>query len=194
MLEYVYKLNLPPVTEYFKDTVDNMEDLLTDTGSEDPNRWYKGPKNIQTMFNPITLKGLRLNKFLLFFKTEGSTGPVHVEDLFYIKEANEPCQWAINWVYQGHGTTEYWNTDHVNSGVHVKNTATNTAQLFDCVPTVATPDKTYHMQAPNAYLVNTSVPHRVTGYDNKYTFSLRPQRLTLTWNQVVSILQEYIVV
>jgi hypothetical protein len=194
MLEYVYKLNLPPVTEYFKDTVDNMQELLTDAESFDPNRWYKGPINVKSVFNPITLNGFRLNQFLLFFKTEGATGAIHVEDLFYIKEAHEPCQWSINWVYQGNGTMDYWNTEHVGEGTHTKNPATNTPQNFACVPTVATPDKTYHIQAPSAYLVNNSVPHRVTGYNNKYVFSLRRQRLTMSWDQVVDTLQQYIVV
>jgi hypothetical protein len=163
MSEFVYKLDLPPL-----DTI-----LL------EPNKLFSNsitfnqyaPKDI---LKPewLNWQDLSWDFSLFFYKTDGDTGIIHIDG---------PGVWGINWVYNGYGKMDFWNLEEVETTYELTSLST---PRYRCA-TKTKPIKTYNTD-PGAYLVNASIPHRATGYNQRYTLSLRSYSSKLSWLQAVN--------
>ena len=184
MKEFIYKLNLPSITDVLLPGA--FETLFKD----------KGKVGYQT-FHPkgylkpewLTFNSMNWEAVSLFYKNN-YTGDIHIDEAKAVHAYSERANFAINWIHGGEGTLEYWLHEDVKfsepfidpSGVHKR---------IDCF-TDKPPFKTYNM-SPGAYLVNTSITHRGSGTGERYAFSMRSYTVRKPWDNIVSLFENYII-
>lgn len=162
----MYKLNLPP-----------LDEILTDEGKE--KLLIGGEEVLYNQYHPaglvkpewLTWRGLEWD-FVNFFYKNNFQGIIHIDG---------PTVWGINWIYNGHGTMEYWLPEDVKQRPAAFDGVGNRSK---CV-TEKPPIKIY-TTTPGAYLTNAAIPHRPTGYNGRYAFSLRCYANPITWKEAIT--------
>jgi hypothetical protein len=172
MSEFIYKLDLPQLDEILSD--EGKAELLV--GAEKPMYKQYHPKNL---VKPewLTWAGIEWD-FVNFFYKNNHTGILHVD-------GHGAGLWGINWIYNGYGIMEYWRPEDVEESPpeydHLG------SKLSKCT-TNKDPFKIYEI-LPGAYLTNAEIPHRPSGFNGRYAFSLRCYANRLTWDQAVNKFQ-----
>lgn len=166
----MYKLNLPP-----------LDEILSDEGRA---KLFVGKDEyLYQLYNPkeilkpewFKLDDIEWNSALFFYKNN-STGILHID---------VPGVWGINWIYQGHGTMEYWTHGGVEFITTEPDAKGNT--LTTCTA-IKAPIKIYETP-PGVYLTDASYPHRASGYAGRYALSLRCYSNLTSWDYAVNKFQ-----
>jgi hypothetical protein len=166
MNDLVYKLNLPPLTDILLDGV--AETLFKDT-TKSAHRNYHPAELLKKEW--LAWQNVEWN-FVNFFYKDNATGIIH---------SDGPASWAINWIHQGHGVLKFWYPQPEEILPASVDELNNIRYVYDINRPA---DKEYTMY-PGAYLVNTSLPHLPSGYNNRYAFSLRSYtRPTPPWSAI----------
>jgi len=155
MSEFMYKLDLPPLNEIL--TQQAQTELLVGK-TKAIYKHYHDPKEL---IKPewLTWRGLNWD-YVIFFYKHNYQGIIHVDG---------PGVWAINWVYNGSGTMEYWSPEDVTQlPADLDEVGGKRSECF----TNKDPVKIYKTP-PGAYLTDAASPHRASGYNGRYAFSLR---------------------
>jgi hypothetical protein len=178
-MEYVYKLNLPPLDQVLREERVSMLDVATDH----PRYRTQDPS---TLFKPewLTFNGINWDFSLYFFKPTGFKGRVHTDAI------NPDLRvWGINWVYGASGLLNLWDPENIQPFEK---------KIDECghpiwnYPTDIPPDRSYHMD-PGAYLVNVRSPHQPISHGVRHCLSLRCcKAYDISWEQVVEMFRDYI--
>lgn len=187
MTEFVYKLNLPPLTEILLDTA--KEKLFNAKHEAE----HSHITDLKSYLKPewLTFNGITWNIVSFFYKSN-YTGLIHIDEQVRAHLPHERSSWGINWIHGGSGILEYWLPEDIIFSPP-ETDETGDYKRIQC-STNKPPYRTYNM-SPGAYLVNASIPHRATGYEGRYAFSLRDnaEKTIKTWNTVVEMFSPYIV-
>ena len=166
MLEFMYRLNLPP-----------LDEILTDQGKAElligKDATLYSQHHPKDLLKPewLTWAGIEWD-FVNFFYKNSYQGIIHVDG---------PGVWGINWIYNGHGTMEYWLPEDVEQlPAEYDNIG---SRRSECTAK-ADPIKVY-TTLPGAYLTDASFPHRPSGYNGRYAFSLRCYSKNISWQEAV---------
>ena len=181
MNEFVYKLNLPPLSEILIDSAKNS--LFNETNDSVlrflTNEWVKPEW--------LTFNNYNWNYILYFYKNN-SSGFVHLDGKNIKYQPHHPCVWGINWIYGNGGIMEYWLMEDI---LPLSNQPNDNVDRIICTP-IKKPYRTYHM-TEGAYLVNASFPHKATGQSGRYAFSLRDNTCIENWDTVITNFKNYII-
>ena len=180
MNEFVYKLNLPPLTEILLDTAKNS--LFNEKSS----LVYKYLKTDCVKPEWLSFNNYAWDTILFFYKSDAS-GLIHIDGK-NISNLEERPIWGINWIYSGNSIMEYWRMEDIITPI-INPLDTNNRTICK---SFKKPYRTYDMPE-GVYLVNASFPHKATGFGKRYAFSLRDNTCTETWDTVVSNFKNYIV-
>ena len=166
MSEFMYKLDLPP-----------LDEILTEAGKIE--LLVGKDKTLYKQYHPKDLvkpewlawRGLEWD-FVNFFYKNNYQGIIHIDG---------PGVWGINWIYHGYGTMEYWMPEDVEQlPAEYDDIGSKRSECF----AKKDPIKIYTTM-PGAYLTDASIPHRPSGYDGRYAFSLRCYGDPMTWQEAV---------
>ena len=179
-MEYVYKLNLPPLNMILReDVVDRYE------------RSYDHPKftthDPSELLKPefLSINGFEWDLAIDFYKPTNYTGIVHID----ISDTTQ-CAWGINWIYNASGAINYWHSENI-SPTRLVPAAAGGKPLWN-YPTDIPYDISYHME-PGVYLVNASIPHQPVSFGSRHCISVRcTSSYNLLWENVVDKFSDYI--
>jgi hypothetical protein len=188
MNEFVYKLNLPPLSEILIDSAKNS--LFNETNDLSfgrnvsilrylTNEWVKPEW--------LTFNNYNWNHILYFYK-KNSSGFVHLDGKNIKHQPHHPCVWGINWIYGNDGIMEYWLMKDI---LPMRNQPNDNNDRIICIP-IKKPYRVYHM-TEGAYLVNASFPHKATCQSERYAFSLRDNTCVENWDTVITNFKNYII-
>lgn len=190
-LEYMYKLNLPPINEILLDTFTGFVD-------EDPKAFnYQYLLNVNEIFKPewLKYKGFSFDR-ALFFRKNNHVGKIHTDiPIQWMDTEYEQCTpWGITWVWDGPGTMAYWEFEdlernYVTTGSH--NLPRGQVWTFNGD---SPPRKVYDQLPGCVYLVNGRMPHQATGWDSRRVVSLRTleDHNMIPWEGIVEKFQDVI--
>jgi hypothetical protein len=168
--EYMHKLDLPQLDEILSD--EGKSELLV--GNETPLYKQYHPSGL---VKPEWLNWAGIEwDFVNFFYKNNHNGILHVDG---------PGVWGINWIYNGYGIMEYWLPEDIEE-LPTEHDSIGSKRTI-CIAK-KNPVKIYKT-LPGAYLTNASVPHRPSGFDGRYAFSLRCYSKTITWDEAVAKFQ-----
>ena len=179
MNEFVYRLNLPPLTDILlnKDILYNEEKYDT---------IYRQLTTDCIKPEWLTFNNYNWNSVLYFYKNN-SSGVIHMDKNDRSHLPHKPCVWGINWIYNNSGIMEYWPlADILHQVVDAKN------KFITVCYSNKKPHSTYHM-TEGAYLVNASLPHKATGESKRSALSLRDTTCNETWDTIVDKFKNYII-
>ena len=197
MSEFVYQLNLPPITDMLLDGIN--ENMLAPLArkAEWGSFFIYESMLATSIIKPayLNINGFEFTKAILFYKSKGKLGRIH-------RDTSDPgiTGWCINWIHGGFGTLEYWkDEDFINGEVMplIDEQGYNTLEYRIKPYTSLVPArKTYTTTSPNAYLLNTSEIHRPTAWGGRWAISLRPKILpncNMSWDDIVEKFKNLIV-
>lgn len=183
MIEYVYKLTLPPITEILNESAISK----VFAGSTKP---LHMSFCVEDVIKPEwqKFKNIPWKQLIVFYKPD-FIGTIHADENANIRSINDECIWGINFIYGGYGIMEYWNPLDILYSTKVSDSV-GTSNLR-CL-TTSPPIKTYYT-FPGAYLVNASQVHRAKGIGKRYALTLRPiGSAGFTWNNLLSLFSNLI--
>jgi len=192
MTEFVYQLNLPPITDMLLDGInENMLAPLARKADESSSFFYNSiPATSIIKPEYLNINGFEFTLVLLFYKSNGSLGRIHRDttDLGI-------TEWGINWIHGGFGILEYWNEeDLINEEVITRIDEQGYPIIHYKSLTPAR--KTYTTTSPNAYLVNATEIHRLTAWGGRWAISLRTKKLpncNMSWDDIIEKFKNLIV-
>jgi hypothetical protein len=187
MFEYVYKLNFPLLPDILLDSAKkSLFDFTEPTHKMMVAKELVKPEWL--IFNNIEFEGFN------FFYKPNFIGLIHSDEATELKEPTAPCVWGINWIHNGSARMEYWTKEMLDPVLDEPDSPEYLRSGYKrirCSTNVA-PIKVYDMMV-GAYLVNASVPHRASGFGNRYAVSLRPKIKNMPWLEVVDNFKNYII-
>ena len=192
MSEFVYQLNLPPITDMLLDGInENMLAPLARKADKTASFIYKSML-ATSIIKPecLNINGFEFTHALLFYKSNGKLGRIHTDTTDVSLTA-----WGINWIYGGFGILEYWDEeDLVNEQVitRIDEQGCPIKHYTSLVPA----RKIYTITSPNAYLVNGSEIHRPTAWGGRWAISLRSydeSNYNMPWDNIVEKFKNLIV-
>jgi hypothetical protein len=180
MLELIYKLNLPPLTEIIKEDSNILESkyafCIHDKSSE--------------IIKPewIHWNDMCFDRAISFYRDDGDSSRIHTDH-----HKRNVTPWAINWVHNGFGNIKYWLPEQIEKIEYkTHSTSTNREAEFPTMTSTQPPYKTY-VQTTGVYLVNTAMPHSAKGWNSRLVVSLRDwNNFSLPWEEVVKRFEKYI--
>ena len=188
MSEFVYQLNLPPITDMLLDGIN--ENMLAPLARKaDLGSFFIYESMLATsIIKPeyLNINGFEFTGAILFYKSKGKLGRIHRDTTDLSITA-----WGINWIYGGFGTLEYWDEeDLVNEEVItlIDEQGSPIKHYTSLVPA----RKKYVTTSPNAYLVNTTEIHRSTAWGGRWAISLR-SNCNMPWDDIVEKFKNLIV-
>ena len=168
--EYMYKLDLPPLDEILSD--EGKAELLVGDQAAMYKQYH--PKEV---IKPEWWNWAGIEwDYVAFFYKNNHKGVVHVDG---------PGVWGINWIYNGYGVMEYWLLEDVEEQPVSLDPIGSTRNV--CIAKTD-PIKVYKT-FPGAYLTNAEVPHRPSGFNGRYAFSLRCRYGKMTWEDAITKFQ-----
>jgi hypothetical protein len=182
-MEYVYKLNLPPVTDIL------MPDALSKLNHNPDHPVVELFLADQVIKSPwLTFNGCRWTTAVYFYKPLNFVGRIH-------HDTDKPGEmpWAINWIWGGTGRLDYYLPENIppprtminHLGYPVTEYAGLGSDQYQ-------PDKKYIM-TPGAYLVNAALPHQPSSLGQRHCWSMRSnENYNLSWDVVVDKFHDYI--
>ena len=180
MNDFVYKLNLPVLSEILVDSAKNS--LFNETNHLVirflTTEWIKSEW--------LTFNNYNWDRILYFYK-DNSSGVIHIDGKDIKHQPHHPCVWGINWISGNNGIMEYWLVEDIFPLSNQPND--NVDRII--YTSIKKPYRTYHM-TEGAYLVNASLPHKATGQSGRYAFSLRDSKCRETWDTVINNFKSYI--
>ena len=174
MTEYLYKLNLPPVTEIM--SLKSIDKIFT--GNNTPIHKSFPAKEIlkPEWYNFLDIEW---KDFIVFYKPD-FLGKVHADDNVKIRDKTEKCVWGINFIHGGTGYMEYWEPEDMD----ILERRSDSVGTYNIHCETSKPPRKKYKTDPGAYLVNASQIHRVQGIGKRYALVLRPQS-TKTWAEIL---------
>lgn len=183
MVDYVYKLNLPNINEVVL-SLDNIKNLVPGDfrGSQ---IFYPVPREI---FKPewLTYKNLEWDYCSLFIRSGKQQSVLHRDN----PNSPDTLHWGINWVLGNDSIMEYWNKDKIIEEKIIYDSGGKTTVKI----TADQASSKQYAMSTGVYLVNASVPHRVTNFtdENRIAISLRSKKYryenpSVVWRDVVSM-------
>ena len=183
--ELVYPLNLPSIY----DIIPDLDVCIKEFGPAG----FGGRVYTTDMVSPKWKNwlGLPWNTFMTFYKKDGFRPKLAHTD------STDPAinVWGINFHTGGAGLLELYQYEDVTILRKTPDVASRDGEKsYGADYTINnTPVKSYYMPE-GAYLVFNSLPHRATGYDNRFCVTLR---CTTMWNlsndEVLDIFKDYII-
>jgi hypothetical protein len=183
MVDYVYKLNLPNI----KEVVFSLDDIknLVPRDFRGSQIFYPEPREV---FKPewLTYKNLEWDYCSLFIRSGKQQSVLHRDN----PHSPESLHWGINWILGEDSIMEYWDEDKIIDQQIIYDSGGKTTVK---ITAEQNPSKQYTMST-GVYLVNASVPHRVTNLteDLRIAISLRSKKFRydnpkVTWEEVVKM-------
>ena len=184
MLEYVYKLNLPLLEEI---VVPGIVETLFQPSDKFIYTTYAPTAIIKPEF--LNIKGINWDYTAIHFhKTNGTVGRIHCDH----HDPKNTLVAAINWIYDGVGTLDYWEFDELPSSVDGIDSQNAKVTYWEKTTDLPPPKK--YIMPKGAYLVNASTPHFPVGWGNRHVISLRSTFLmSKTWSYVVDLFSDLII-
>jgi hypothetical protein len=182
LMEYVYKLNLPPLDVVLRE---DRVSLLSQIHDKPQFTTYNPTELIKPEF--MTINDITWDLALDLFKPPNHIGLIHSDSL-----ESDTHVWGINWIWGASGIMRYWNIKNISSNEIPKEHSSGIGRNIFTFSTDKPHDKMYHMN-PGAYLVNGSVPHQPNSLGNRHCISVRCDKTyNLPWENVVELFQDYI--
>ena len=191
MSEFVYQLNLPPITDMLLDGIN--ENMLAPLARKaDLGSFFIYESMLATsIIKPeyLNINGFEFTRAILFYKSKGKLGKIHRDTTDLSITA-----WGINWIYGGFGILEYWDEEDLVHAVvsavetHLDAQGSPIKHYTSLVPA----RKKYVTTSPNAYLVNTTEIHRSTAWGGRWAISLR-SNCNMPWDDIVEKFKNLIV-
>jgi hypothetical protein len=190
-MKQVYELNLPPFSEVVLDTFEGYND-------DNVSYNYIVEYDIKKILKPEWHTFLELPwDRILYFKKKSMHGSVHTDALDETTKQIEKNRtaWGINWVAEGTGTMLFWDWEKVTT-VGVTPGSLNDPN-FGVVPKFLpkkSPDEIHVLKPNKAYLINATLPHQAFGLNDRKVYSYRTDELNLSWQDVLILFKDYIIV
>ena len=189
MNEYSFKLNLPRM-EHVVLSIETLRTLVPEDfqGSK---IFYPDPRDI---FRPewLTYKNLEWDYVSLFVRSGGQQSILHRDN----PNSPDSLHWGINWILGDNSIMEYWNKDKIINEKIIYDSGGKTTVK---ITADQNPSKQYTMST-GVYLVNASVPHRVTNLtdERRIAISLRSKKFryenpSVVWRDVVKMFKDEII-
>lgn len=177
----IYRLNLPPLSECILENVAEqylINDEIYRYSFCEPEKFFKSEY--------LTIKNLPWAEVLIFSRTEKRPGIPHTDNV----DPYQLTSWGINWIHGGIGVMEYWEpNDFPPENIKFMIDKHN-YHIFHYIPN--RPARLKYVLKPGAYLVNTSMVHRATGFGNRHCVSYRAPGKSYTWNGVINLFDDLI--
>lgn len=188
MIEYCYKLNLPDIEQVVL-SLDNIKNLVPKNfkGSK---IFYPDPSDIfKTEW--LSYKNISWDYVSLFIRSGKEQSVLHRDNPY----SPTTLHWGINWIYGDNSIMEFWEEDKIeHQDLILDSGGRTTMKLSTNLPS----SKKYMMTA-GAYLVNASVPHKITNLsdDRRIALSLRSKKFrqenpSVTWNKIIDMFRDVI--
>jgi len=187
--DYCYRLNLPDI----KDVTLSLDDIcqLVPEDFRGSKIFYPDPKSIFKQ-EWLEYKNISWDYTSLFIRTGKEQSVLHRDN----PHSSNSLHWGINWVYGEDSVMEYWEDEKIKHQKIIYDSGGKTTVFLE---TDLEPSKSYTMTS-GAYLVNASVPHRVTNLSStcRIALSLRSKKFRydnpgLKWKDIISIFESEIV-
>lgn len=189
MIEYCYRLNLPDIGNVVL-SLDEIKNRVTKDfrGSQ---IFYPEPREV---FKPewLTYKNLEWDYCSLFIRSGKQQSVLHRDNPY----TPNSLHWGINWILGDDSIMEYWDDDKILNQQIINDLGGKTTVKINAEQT---PSKQYRMST-GVYLINASVPHRVTNLTNerRIAISLRSKEFrfknpSVMWRDVVEIFRDEII-
>jgi hypothetical protein len=186
-MEYVYRLNLPRLVDVLK-----HPDMANELLSVD-NKIVKVVHTKEFFNNQIlNLKNLNWSNGTCscFNRLPNVEGPIHIDG-----QKKGFSIWGINWIEGGTGGMRYWENINELKPSYTIDSGSKIASNY----AMSTPaDKTYTTESGCAYLVNASIPHNgfttADAKENRFAISIRCPEVFASWESVVNLFSDLIVV
>lgn len=182
MLELLYKLNLPELPLVIKEDSNILE------SKQKFCVYDESSKIIRPEW--VSWNNMNFNRAVSFYRNDGDKDRTDIHTDHHIENV---LPWAINWVYGGYGTIQYWLPEQIEkSDYRFYASYNNSGATFPSMTSTQPPYKTY-VQTPGAYLINTAVPHRAKGWNSRLVVSIRDiNNFSMPWEEVVEKFKKYI--
>lgn len=180
MLELVYKLNLPPLQSIIKE----------DSGVLESKKKYCIYKSSEIIKPEWTFwNNLNFDNAVSFYRSSGNDDSSGIHTDHHTENA---LPWAVNWIYGGNGTLEFWLPEQIEKREWKLNKTDNNSSAKVPIITTSQPAYKTYVQTPGAYLTNTSFPHRAKGWDSRLAISIRASaNFSMPWEEVVEKFKKY---
>lgn len=193
MEQLIYQLDLPDISQCVLDGV--TEQYFLNNLSP-----YHITVNPREFFKPeyLTIMDIRWAKAFIWLRNAGVPGKIHTD------RSNRSLVWGINWIHRGYGLMEYWDYDNFDSRSMIAEREDDSNHLVYTFKPDVPANQTY-LLPPGAYLVNTVMPHRATGFQHRHCVSYRSDTwmtrfkkdkitdmTTLGWSDVVGMFERLI--
>lgn len=188
MVKNCYKLNLPNIEEVVL-SLKEIKDLVPEDfqGSK---IFYPDPRDI---FKPewLTYKNLEWDYVSLFVRSGEQQSILHRDN----PNSPDSLHWGINWILGDNSIMEYWDEDKIIEEKIIYDSGGKTTVK---ITADQNPSKQYTMST-GVYLVNASVPHKVTNLTNerRIAISLRSKKFryenpAATWDKIIETFSDII--
>lgn len=184
MTEYIYKLDIPPITEML--SKDSFDKIFIGKNSA-MHRSFLAKDVLKPEWNSFL--GITWRDLILFYKPD-FLGVIHADDNEKIRSDEEPCVWGINFIHGGTGYIEYWEPEDME----VLKVSADSVGTYNVTCETTKPARKKYKTDPGAYLVNASKIHRVQGIGHRYALVLRPYwTRKFTWNELVTHFNNFVI-
>jgi hypothetical protein len=189
MVDYVYKLNLPDIDEVVL-SLDYIQNLVP-RDFQGSQIFYPSPRDI---FKPewLQYKNLEWDYCSLFIRSGKQQSILYRDN----PNSSDTLHWGINWILGEESIMEYWDEDKIIDQQTVHDLGGKTTVK---ITTDQNSSKQYNM-SKGVYLVNASVPHRVTNLtgEHRIAISLRSMKFryenpSVEWRDVVEMFGDEII-
>jgi hypothetical protein len=183
-MEYLYKLNLPPITDLVLESA--KEKIFLGTSAP-----IHKSLRVQDTIKPewLNFKQVPWRDLIIFYKPD-FLGTIHADDWEKIRTLDEQCVWGINFIHGGSAVMEYWEAEDMDS---IQKVADGVGTYNMRCVTSKPARKTYTL-GPGAYLVNASAIHRVRGVGKRYAIVMRPNGPAgFTWPTLIDHFSDLII-
>lgn len=183
MVEYVYRLDLPDISKVVL-SLDDIKNLVPQDfqGSQ---IFYPEPREIFKS-EWLNYKNFKWDYCSLFIRSSKQQSVLHRDNPY----SPDSLHWGINWILGEDSIMEYWGKNKILKENIIYDTGGKTTVK---ITTDQNSSKQYTMST-GVYLVNASVPHRVTNLtdERRIAISLRSMKFryenpNVTWEEVVKI-------
>lgn len=189
MIDFIHRLNLPDIADVVI-SLDHIKNLVPQDfqGSQ---IFYPEPRDIFKS-EWLLYKNFEWDYCSLFIRSGKQQSVLHRDN----PHSPESLHWGINWISGEDSIMEYWDEDKITEERIIYDSGGKTTVK---ITADQTPSKQYTMST-GVYLVNASVPHRVTNLtdERRIAISLRSKKFryenpSVVWRDVVKIFKSEII-
>lgn len=177
-MNHIYKLNLSSIQDRLNISLEELiKDYDINLNQDKKNHVIYRRVHIDQYLLSSYLNWENINwKFIHLIFRNDQIGTIHSDN----------HAWCINWIESGNSLFDFWDSKHC---IHTETTHDKLNMKLKRYKTNELPDGSYYAEK-GAYLFNSAIPHRASGFNNRLLFTMIPDT-DLSWNDAVLKFNKY---